>query len=684
MDQPEEFSLDRSGHGAFTRREYLSAAAYCVVLLWINLYICRDLFFGEIAAMNSMHGFWAAIARLSDAGSWFHATWWPFWDGGAPFEFTYAPLVPALTAVLAGLRHVSELLAFQWITAVAYSVMPVTLFLMAFVLTRSPWYSFLGGLFYSLTSPTQLIVPDGDFSWKSIWDARRLYLVASWDDTPHLVALVFLPLTVVFLTLAIRKRRAIWLAAATMSIAAASLASAFGPVTSAMAALCLLFVLKREQWRRNLAMTAAAGLFAWAICAPFLSPSVIASMIASAPHRDSARWDPGSWTAIAIATLGWAVLWRWLRRWTGEWYLQFFALFAWLTACVPAIFKYLHRQFLPQAGRYTLEMELALSLLVVFGLRAALARCPRSIKAGLVFLSLSFAGEQIVSHRLYAKNLLRSGDLAQTIEYRVAAWTARNLPGVRVSMPGSIGQWTNDFSDVNQFAGGSWSMAYNQTQQKGADAVALGDDEQPTLDVPVSLAWLKAYGVGAVVVPGPKSPEFWKGFHRPARFEGVLPAVWRADDTAIYRIPARTDSLAHIVPETAIVRRQPRSIGDVEELNRYGAAIDDPSLPLSRFRWEGHNQAAIDIPATSPGQVVSIQVSWHPGWHATAQGGHLPLFRDALGLMWLRPECKTPCRIELDYDGGWALRLCRWVSYAASGGMLTLLSICFGRAVRKR
>jgi len=28
--------------------------------------------------MNSMHGFWIALAWL-DPGSWFRSTWWPYW-----------------------------------------------------------------------------------------------------------------------------------------------------------------------------------------------------------------------------------------------------------------------------------------------------------------------------------------------------------------------------------------------------------------------------------------------------------------------------------------------------------------------------------------------------------------------------------------------------------------------------
>src|SRR5882757_1667278 len=78
--------------------EMLRAASYLLTLLWINVYICREMFFASTTYMGSMHGFWTALATRA-GGSWFHATWWPFWDNGIPFESTYPPLVPALAAV---------------------------------------------------------------------------------------------------------------------------------------------------------------------------------------------------------------------------------------------------------------------------------------------------------------------------------------------------------------------------------------------------------------------------------------------------------------------------------------------------------------------------------------------------------------------------------------------------------
>src|SRR5207302_657398 len=161
------------------------------------------------------------------------------------------------------------------------------------------------------------------------------------------------------------------------------------------------------------------GLIAYSIIAPFLPPSMLLAI-----HRASASaeggWSAGSVTALAIVTLGWIILWRVIERWTTDWHLRFFAIFAYLTSSVPVIAAYLHRQFLPQPGRYKLEMEMAIALLMAFALRSVIEKAPPALKAGLLFLFLALAAEQIVSHRQYAKNILQPADLTQTIEYRTA------------------------------------------------------------------------------------------------------------------------------------------------------------------------------------------------------------------------------------------------------------------------
>jgi hypothetical protein len=657
---------------AFTGRQIISVAVYGLIIVWINAYICHELFTNQTAPMNSMHGFWVALAKRGGS-SWLHSNWWQLWDNGIPFEFTYAPLIPWMISAWSAIRGITPDLAFQSVTGFVYCLAPLSLFLMAWLITRAAGWSFLAALFYSLTSPSQIIVPDAEFSFRHLWDARRLFIVAQWDDTPHLAALALLPLTILFLVLSIRRRRAPYYAVLVLLIAGMALATDFGPIEVLIAAMCLIPVFPRKDYGRNTALVISIGLIAYAIIAAFLPPSMLLAI-----HRASANaeggWTAGSLTALAIVTLGWIVLWRVLDHWTTDWNLRFFALFAYLTGSLPVVAAYLHRQFLPQPGRYKLEMEMAIALVVVFGLRSIVEKAPPTLKSGLLLLFLALAGEQIVSHRQYARNILQPADLTQTIEYRTATWVNQNLPGIRVMLPGSIAQWANDFGNLPQFSGSSWSQAYNQVQQRGLAAVHNGGDT-PLEDARVSLDWLKAFGVGAVAVSGPNSHEYWKPFTHPAKFEGLLPVLWREDDVTIYRVAQRTASLAHVVNDTAIVSRPPAGPRDTDAIEKYVAALDDPSLPPAEFHWAGPNSMQIRT-TLSPGQVISVQVSFHPGWHAKVGSRAIALRRDGLGLMWLQPDCSGICEIQLDYDGGWELRLCRYLSFAA---VLLLLSVLLRR-----
>ena len=95
--------ISMSTEKSFSRWELLCAAVYSVALFSLNFYVCRDLFRTPTAYMNSMHGFWIALAKRA-GNSWWYPNWWPYWDSGIPFEFAYTPLVPGLTAALAALR----------------------------------------------------------------------------------------------------------------------------------------------------------------------------------------------------------------------------------------------------------------------------------------------------------------------------------------------------------------------------------------------------------------------------------------------------------------------------------------------------------------------------------------------------------------------------------------------------
>jgi hypothetical protein len=230
--------------------------------------------------------------------------------------------------------------------------------------------------------------------------------------------------------------------------------------------------------------------------------------------------------------------------------------------------------------------------------------------------------------------------------------------------------WLNAFADSPQLCGQSYSTTPNWIQQIAQYAVFKGDAQYAIL-------WLKAFGVWAVGVSGPHSPEYWRPFAHPGEFEGALPVLWRQDDTTIYGVPLASPSLAHAMRPEELVRPKPIGVVDNDELRRYVAALDGPASPAS-FEWRGPNRAVIRA-QLEPDQVISTQVTYDPGWQAWVKGAPRGVYRDGLGFMAVRAACAGNCEIELDYDGGGGAKLCR----AASLGAL-LLSAAFGFGLFRR
>jgi len=532
-------------------------------------------------------------------------------------------------------------------------------------MTRAPGYSFWAALIYSLTSPARALIPDPQFNPAFLWTSRRLYTMVVWDDVPHGAAVCLLPLVILFLSLSLTKRRPAYYILTGVFMAAAVSASVFGATAILMSVFCLLFVLPKDQLRSNLRLVLVIGGLAYLVICPFLPPSLIATIRANQQPFPEDQWSMGSFTALGAVALGWAVLWQVLLRTTRDWTVRFFILFAFLASAIPLIDAYWNRHFLPQAGRYQPEMEMGLAVAVVFIARAASEKLPRSVKAALAFFLLCGAGEQIVRHRHYAKEITFPADMTRHIEYRVAQWVDQHLPGQRVMVPGSIAQWFNVFSDTPQLSGGSYSTTPNWTQQDAMRSILAGRGPAETA---VSLLWLKAFGIQAVTVSGPESAEFWKPYADPKKFEPLLPVLWREGGVTIYRVPQRTASLAHVIPHSAVVRRNESAVPS-EELEKYVAALDDPSLPAAELQWDGFRRASIRT-AMQKDQLVSVQMNYHRGWHALANGRRAGLLRDGLGFLVIDPQCGGNCEIALTYDGGWEYKLCRWLS------ALTILGVC--------
>ncbi len=541
-----------------------------------------------------MHGAWIGLARTVGL-DWFRPHWFRFQAAGAPAEFVYAPLVPFLLALFGDPARVLHAL-----TGAVYVLGPSVLFVALWRLLRSPWAAAVATLSYMLLSPTELFLPDAAWTPAGALAARRMYLLWEWDELPHSIALGLTPL----LGLLLLRGRAV---AAIATAALMMLASAFGLVLTALTAATVALAAP-TRWRACIVTPALA----WLLASPWHPPSLLLTIRRNSALNAEVPPEARPALAFVIVAVALALTWFATRRLdpARRWLL----LFSVPCVAVPVLFQHGAMWFIPQPGRYKVEAELAVALLIAVALSSR--RAPVWLGIALTIPLLFVFTQQVIRHRRLAKPLLRTVPVETSIEARTARRIVESLPDQRVMLSGSMAQWANAFADVDQLGGISYPTTPNHHQQTAINAQHWGSDPRE------AIAWLRRFAVTAVAVPGPKSFEFWRPYEHPAKFEGVLPVVWREDDTTVYAVP------------------NPEAV-----------------LPT----WRDRNHATLTAAGT-----VRVAVNALPGWRASRG----TLSADEFGLMRLDTGCAQPCAVDLTYNGSlesWLLRALRIATLTALG-----------------
>jgi hypothetical protein len=636
-------------------------------LLAVNLAIAAKLFALEYSAYNgSIEYTFIALPRLMLAHP-FQWKWWPFWNEGLPFENSYLPFSHWLTAGLSLATGLSTARAFHIVTAAAYSSGALTLFWMALELSGRVGASFAAALAYSCVSPCAMLLRDIREDAGGALVLRRLQALVYYGEAPHTVALALVPVAVVCFHRALKREGAKWKILAGLATAAVALSNAFGITMLAVALGSLLLAYPGRPWWRAPLVVVAIGIAAWCWISPWLSPAMIrATRAQAATAGGDFRSTAASNIALAAMVVGYAALCLLTRR--AAPYLRFFALFAFVPAVLVAFWSLWRIPILPQPHRYQLDADMVVLLPLVFGLAALSDRLSPPARRITVAALAVAAVLQVGNCVGFAAGLIRSVDPTTLSEYKVARWLDANRRGDRSFLPGSSATVYNAFTDNPQVTGG-----HDQHTVNGfvlvVEYTLYTDMNAAGRDAYYSLIWLKAYGAHSIHVPGPGSTEHFKPYAHPHKFDGVLPVVWHEGDDAIYDVPVRSRSLAHVIPASEVVARPPAHGLDVALAERYVAALEDPRYPLATFDWKNMSAAAIHT-TLAPGQVVSVQETYERGWEAWANGRRQTVRGDGLGLIVIEPDCTGPCDITLRYTGGIDAPLTWSLSAAAMLGAL--------------
>jgi hypothetical protein len=657
------------------RHGWVKSAMLALALFLLNLYICHELFTVEyLRFMGSIEGAFIGMSRYI-TGHWSDLMWFPLWNNGTPFPTTYPALLHLMVAFVASVCGVTTAHAYHFVTALGYCLGPIALFALTLRMTGSRWAAFAAGLMYSSLSMSAWLIPAIERDLGSPFFPRRLQALVYYGEGPHVSSMTLLTIALLCLDLAMAKRRATYLGLAAAALAATATTNWLGAFATALVVVpYALAHLGPHGWKaRDWMRLALIGIAAYCLAMPLMPPSTIAVLRMNAAttggdytgaYRSAALWVPGILVALVAIKLA-------LRKLAPH--LQFAALFAFLITLITLADALWNVGIVPMAFRYQLEMELALTILIAFfGHRLLQFRPPRIAAFCVVGLIVALI-QPIRMFRHYARDfLLLSGDIHKTIEWKTADWLNRHWNDERVMLPGSSAFWLAAFSDIPQLWGFDQAVT-DHTIRDAEYAIAATPSTNPK-DPEASVMWLKALGVHAVGTSGPTSAEFYKPVVNPRKFEDALQPLWRfGKDDTLYSV-GRPASLARVIPRLALVTRTPIHGLDVDPLRPFVVALDDDRLPRADFRWTSAHSADISV-KLEPEQLLSVQIAWSNGWHATANGAPSPVLRDAIGLMYIDPRISGICKIQMFYDGGFEMRASRWIF------ILTAALLCVSSAV---
>lgn len=626
-------------------RDVLAAA----VIFALNAWICRRLFSVEYTPnWSSIEGAFIGLARHLSL-HWGDFSWWNIWRCGMPYQDTYVPLLHLTVAAVATLARWPAAHAYHVVLGVTYSLGAATLYCLARRLDAERPAAFFAALVYSLFSPSAFLVPAFGADLGNPLAGRRLQVMTVYGEGPHVTAIALIPVAILALEHALRRRSGRSLALSALALGAVFATNIPGTMGLALAVFCWIAVQPGAARLAALRIAATAAALGYAIVCFAVPPSSLATVLGNVGPMHS-----GFSTALhrapyllplalaAIGGTGWL-----LSRTFLPLYVRFGAVYAALTALLVLTARQSEKfELLPQAGRLHLEMELGIALALAW-LMWLLFRSGRYARYALFAFGLGAIYYQLDHYQWRADLDLKPSDPAGRSEYTSARWVDANLHGLRVYATGSTGFWLNAFTDTPQMTG-----CCDQGNSMPALAtvpylIHAGVTPQLTAS---AIEWLEAMGVHAIVVNGPESTDEYKDFQKPGRFD-VLSVLHREHGDTIYAVPQRTASLAHVI--------RPEDAPTALDRSRYVAAIESPARAEAVCQWRDASHARIRA-RLSPGDAISVQTAWFRGWKAS----NATVERDGIGFLLLRPSCQGDCTIDLRWTGPWDYDFAAFVSLA--------------------
>lgn len=581
-----------------------------------------------------------------------------------PYQDTYVPLLHLVSAATATLGHLSAVRAYHGVTGATYALGAGTLFLMAVRLGAPRGAAFLAGLFYSLFSPSALFMPGVAGDIGGLWFARRLQVLTVYGEGPHISAMTLIPLVILALEAAVGGRTKRLVAVAAIPIAVVFLTNVPGTMALGLTVFCWICAQPADRLKRAWMVAGVGSALAYGFACFGIPPSALLTVGGNvgSMHRGFSNSMAHGPVWLALALLAVAGAGYLLARTKLPLVVRFAILFFALVAPLAIQAKVEVFELLPQVGRLHLEAEMGACLLLGSIGWAIYTFTPRWLRPVILVVCIAPAFLQWQHYRWFAHSNIQYAELEKRSEYTSARWLDRNLNGQRVYVSGSTSFWLNSFTDTPQLVG----CCDQGLAMPVLTYVPFIINSMPRPeDTLVARSWMQALGVHAIVANGAASTDEYKDIQAPERYRAVLPLLHEENGDAIYQVLPADASMAHVLRPGEQVRVRPASekIPDADAI-RYAQAVTDDGRQRAEARWIRNDVVRIRANLAAD-DLVSVQMAYFRGWKAEVAGRTIPVDRDGLGFILLRPRCQGDCDIELRWTGRPDVLLSAFVSLFA-------------------
>lgn len=613
--------------------------------------------------------------------------WYPFWYGGLPFHLSYPPLFIWLVAVIHLMLGVPIGHAYRILGGLAYSTIPLTLYLLAKYLTKSGVAAFFAGITYALV-PTFL--PTAAPS--------HVAILVVYGEAPHMLGFSLGLLALVQLLRCMN--RPTWPSCLAASILMASVALVNLVALFALAFFLLvavttevLYRTRRAMWTFIFSALLAYGLVAFQYDLGFIIASAQFSTQTGAELTYSILLFPALMLGLGIA-----------RRFVSKplsnrpaikpvffallWILLFFVIVAgrWNWFNIPTL--------APQPHRYVPEFDAGVSLLIgmlvmsadklVSGsttkLRLAFGKALRIPTLGLILMILLISSILALPYSLTITQ--PTTQVSVVPEYRIANWLSDHVTDESVFATGSVQFWLNVFSNVRQVKGGSDQGATNTWYDSISYQILTGSDPQ------ISILWAQAWNVKYIVVAFPNASTPYHDYSYPHKFDGVLPLRYYYQGHGVFEVALPRPSLFEAISaQGSLTLSTITGVLDTRDVSAYVNLTQiqpGPNGVQVTYTTVNSDLIQVSVANATPDTAILVKMTYDPQWRAECKGASIGVSQFGPDFMITYPQSQGNYQITFRFERSAGETLGLYLTTTTLVAIVLVSVFEFRRKLRKR